>query len=71
MTAFLMAAVPCRIRFFFASSTVDLAGRSGCYTLRAILRKRTSPCGFHAPAFRRSQSRIKPLPSDAGRLFAI
>ena len=42
MTAFLMAAVPCRIRLFFASSTVDLASRAGCYTLRAIVRKRLS-----------------------------
>jgi hypothetical protein len=51
MAAFLVAAVPRRIRLFAAFPTACLAGSSGCYTLRAGIQQHASPCGRPVPAF--------------------
>lgn len=46
-----MAAMPCHTWFLTVFPTADLAGRSGCDTLRADLQRHTRPCGFCMPAF--------------------
>lgn len=51
MAAFLVAALPRRIRLFAVFPTADLAGRASCDTLRAGIQRRAQPCGYCAPAF--------------------
>jgi len=59
-----------QLKLLDVSSTADLAGRSGCYTLRATLHQHPPPCEFWMPALPFGH-RIKPFSLQPGRVFAF